>query len=1039
MQSQYSFADRIMDQLDELRRGIRGWSKADHSQYFQIACPHSDNVLALHNGSLMSVIRINGYMGQFFPEQFESLRNQWAKFFQTTSRDKTAKGFDLYWSYEYDPEGMGDRAHKYRRRMKQAAERRGLDIRDILDEEAEIYGKICAVEEQTLLVVTHIDSLSKSDQSEALKKLAKERRDAVRGASAISMQAGIKSLEALHEQHVNKVMVFLENAGMGYTIDRLDCYEALWSMRHAMTPGTTGNGWRARLTLRDCRFRPTNQVPGSLKAKQDTQNPLDWTFMLPPPLSEQMTPQSMIDLGRFVVVDDRTYAPLYISELAVDPQPLEDLLRMCYRRKLPIRMVYSLMANSNHANYWNRMFASIFTFASASNRQINKADKAMKAYQEGNGTVFGYGVSITTWAKSDITYDAHGGAIIDVKEVQKRAQDVETFLQQWGGQQIDSIFGCPVEGLMGATPGYSIPPACPKAPQIEMDIVAQLPLMRPARLWEPDNAIWFRTSEGVLLPYQPFSSRQNAMLTLVMGGMGYGKSNLLSEHIFYFANHPEADEIPYIRGIDFGASSSGVVSVVQDSLPANRKHEAVFESFSNNGKMVKNLLDTRLGARYPLDDHRRFLISWLLILCDSLLEMAGVSNMVSVMNATIQRAYELRDPKSHRFEPVPYMPISADPLVTELLEETGLVIDDATHYWEVVDALIAHGLKHNDDDFLHAAKVAQRRAVPQLSDLVRACDQLADQFRNMPDVEGKPLTAAISNALLSANSLFPCLAGITNTDVSESRICVFDMSEAFGRGVTPYDDWMRSVYFSVVYRLLTEDLFVNRMLSGDEMHKHQQNLGLSDELLDWHLAYLERQDQIIKIFWGDELHRIGKVHGAFTILDSMAYEGRKYKVGLLLGTQMPQHFPKDMLKLASSIFIFGASQSPENADLLKDLFELTKDERNIVLDITKPSTPKGAEAFVIHKTDGGVQRLKLHFQMGFIKRWAFATEPDERALRGILYREGPSSAWARRVLAERVPDANTAIKRQQALLGDEISRQDAVKDIAKELLKLVDK
>ncbi|CAM5370321.1 hypothetical protein SSTU70S_05745 [Stutzerimonas stutzeri] len=444
---------------------------------------------------------------------------------------------------------------------------------------------------------------------------------------------------------------------------------------------------------------------------------------------------------------------------------------------------------------------------------------------------------------------------------------------------------------MGATPGYSVPPSCPKAPQIELDVVSQLPLMRPARLWEPDNAIWFRTEEGVLLPYQPFSGRQNTMITLVLGGMGYGKSNALSEHIFYFANHPEAEEMPYIRGIDFGASSSGAISMVQDSLPENRKHEAVFEMFSNSSQMVKNMMDTRLGLKYPLEDHRKYLVSWLLLLCDSLLKEAGVTNIVSVLDAVIQRVYEMRDPQSLRFEPVLFNHYSADPVVKDAVEKAEIEIDGHTHYWEIVDGLIAQGLKHNDPDLLHAAKIAQRHCVPQFKDLVQAADQLADRFQSMPLISGRPLTAAIANSLMSANSLYPCFNGITNTDVSESRICVLDMSEAFGRGATAYDDWQRSVYFSVVYRLLTEVLFVNRVLSGKEMVDHQERLGISSALLEWHLAYLERQDQVIKVFWGDELHRIGRVEGAFQILDSMSYEGRKYRVGMMLGTQMPQHFP----------------------------------------------------------------------------------------------------------------------------------------------------
>ncbi|MBA1280222.1 hypothetical protein [Stutzerimonas stutzeri] len=1031
----YTFVDRMMDGLDELRRGWRGWTKADHSQYFPVACAHSDNVLALYNGSLMSVIRIDGYLGQYFPEQFKELRHLWTKFLRTTTQDKSAKGFDLFWSYEYDPEGMASRTLEYRERMILAGERRGLEVRDIMEEEARLYGSICASEEQYLLIVTHIDSLPKANHKEALSSAAQDRSKAAKGHGSMVTQRGLKMIEATHEQHVNKVEVFLKGALRGYTFERMNAYSALHAMRHSLLPETTGPGWKARLTLKDCRFRPTEDVPDNVKQSQGVKKVNDWTFMLPPPLTEQMTPPDIVDLGRYVVIGDRTYAPLFVSELAVEPEPIENLLRMCYQRRLPIRMVYSLMSNSEQANYWNRMFASIFNFASSSNRQIDKADRAMKAYAEGAGSVFGYGISVTTWAATDVRYDSRGAAMYDVKSVAKRAQDVETLMQQWGGQQLDSIFGCSVEAAMSATPGYMIPPACPKAPQIEMDVIAQLPIMRPAKLWSEDNSIWMRSSDGVLLPYQPFSGKQNTMISLILGGMGFGKSNFISENISYFANHPEADMMPYIRGMDFGASSSGVVGMVHDSLPENRKHEALFIPFSNTSSMCKNMMDTRLGMRYPLEDHKKFLINWLVILCDSLIEAAGIQNLVAVLNATIENAYANCDPRTHHFQAKPFRLEQADDVVVAAVERAELKLDEHTIHWDVVDALIAFGLAHNDSQALHAAKVAQRHCVPLFPDLVRVCDQLEQQFVSMPDIGGKSLCAAVANAITNANAMFPVFSGVTTTDISESRICVFDMTEAFGRGETEYDAWVRSVYFAVVHRLLTEDLFINQQISGKEMVDKRMHFGMSEELLKWHLSYFERQDQLLKLYWADELHRVGRVNGAFQIIDSMGFEGRKYRVGLALGTQLAEYLPKSMIELATSIFIFGTSQSSETANKLQDLFALSNDERQIALDITKPDAKKGAEVFVIHKTNAGIQRAKLHFQVGNIKRWAYATEPNERALRGRLYALGKSQAWARKVLAEKVPDLEAAIKAKQKL-RPEVSQKEAILLIADELLHL---
>lgn len=1030
-----SFVDRFFDGVEDLYDGLRGWSKADHTQYFPIACPHDDQVLALYNGSLMSVIRINGYMGQYFPQQFKALRSEWIKFIRNSTAGKNSSGSDLFWFLEFDPDGMKDEIMQSRKLMIDAGKRRGIGSEDVLLEEARVYGGICARERQYLLVVTHLDSLPKADQAGALAERMRDIKSSAKGRNGMTLKAGVRALEALHEQQVNKIKMFMSSENSRYSFERLDSYAALKEMRFSLLPDGTGPGWKALLKPKDVRSRATEEVRQSFKdAQGSTGKPNDWTFKLPPKLSNQML-EDAIDLGKYAVMGDRIYAPMYVSELATNPEHLESFLETCYTRRLPVRLAYSLMTNSSQANYWNRLFASVFSFASQSNRQISKADQALSEYAEAGGSVLGYGLAATTWSKKKVTYGKDGVPRYDVEELQRRARDVETLLQQWGGQQVDTMYGCSIEATMSATAGYSVPPICPKAPQTELDIVTQLPIMRPASLWPPQTSMWFRTSDGVLMPYQPMSKKQNAMISLITGGMGYGKSNCISEHIFYFANHPLARDMPYIRGIDFGSSSSGVIDMIRDSLPPDRKHEALFQEFTNDGSIVKNQFDTRLCLRGPLEDHKQHLLSFLSTICDELLEDAGIANVMNVLKTTIEEAYRSRDPNERQSSPTLFEPLSADPRVIKAIEKIELVVNSKTTYWSVVDALAHYGVQNKDESIIFAARVAQRHAVPQFGDLVLVVDRLADRFSEFK-YKGQQLTSAIASCLSSANSLFPCLRGITNVDITESRVCVFDMTTVFGRGITTYNDWERTIYFSVAMRLLTEDLFVNLKYTGPEIKAKQKELGLSPLMVKYHLAYLESQDQVDKLFWADEVHRLGKVQGALTIIDSMGFEGRKYGVGILLGTQVPEHLPKELLKLASTIFVFGVSQDMETAMQVQTLLNLNDDERNAIYGITKPSATKGAMVFAQFKTTDGVQNLLLHFQMGGIKRWAYATEPDERALRGILYRDGKSASWARATLAKCVPDSESAIKaKMDSAAGKNLSRQEATEQIAVELLR----
>lgn len=1028
-----SVVDRCLDNIEDILGGLRAWSKRDHSEFFPIACPHNENILALYNGSLLSVIKVDGYMGQYFPTQFKTLRDEWQTFFRTSMMGQAP--FDLFWFHEFDPEGMNEECISYRMPMIEAGRRRNLNSEDVLLEDAALYGKNCAKETQLLLIVTHLDSLAKSDQAKALSARKAAIQRTAKGQNAMVMKVGVKALESIHEQHVNKVLMFMDNEKHKYSANRLDAYDALHAMRFSMYPAITSTSWKARIKPGDVRYRATEEVRSAAKdAQSATGRPTDWTAKLPPKLAAQLVVDA-VDLQDFAVMGDRVYAPMHISELASEAAPLEELLEICYSKKVPIRLSFSLMANSGQANYWNRMFASMFPFMSQSNRQISKSDKAIQSYLESEGAVFGYGISATTWTKKKVSYDADGKARYDVSSLEERANHVETMLQQWGGQQIERMHGDAIEATMSATAGYAIPPICPKAPQTEFDAITQLPIMRPAPLWSPELGIWFRSPDGVLLPHQPMSSLQNAMLTLITGGMGFGKSNLLAEHLFYFANHPLAREMAYIRGMDFGSSSRGVIDMIRDFLPSDRKHEAMFTSFVNDGSIAKNILDTRLGLRWPLQDHQEFVERFIGMLCESLFEEAGVANVMSVIRAIVEETYRFRDPSARQSEPRFYEPRAADPSVVEALNRIEFYVDKIIPYWDVADALAKYGIEFKDDAVLQAAKVAQRRAVPEFADLIKTAGKLADRFKSTH--KGKPLPEAIMDCLMAANSLFPCLAGFTKTDISESRICVFDMTEVFGRGTTGYDDWKRSVFFMVGMRLLTEDLFVNLETSGNEIILKADHLGATQQVVDFHQRYFEAQDQVQKIFWADEVHRIGKVEGALDLLDSMGLEGRKYGVGLILGTQMPDHLPEKLLGLASTYFVCGTSQNAETANRIQKILNLNDDERDACLNITKPTAAKGSQIFAVFKTSRGVQKLLLHFQMGGIKKWAYATEQDERSLRGILYKNGPSAAWARKVLAENIPDIQVAIKAMSAThAGSKLSKQDCITQIAKKLLQM---
>ena len=62
-------------------------------------------------------------------------------------------------------------------------------------------------------------------------------------------------------------------------------------------------------------------------------------------------------------------------------------------------------------------------------------------------------------------------------------------------------------------------------------------------------------------------------------------------------------KLPYIAILDIGPSSSGLISLIRDALPLERRHEAVHFKLRMTPQYSINPFDTQLGC--PLSDARR--------------------------------------------------------------------------------------------------------------------------------------------------------------------------------------------------------------------------------------------------------------------------------------------------------------------------------------------------------------------------------------------------------------------------------------------------
>ena len=173
-------------------------------------------------------------------------------------------------------------------------------------------------------------------------------------------------------------------------------------------------------------------------------------------------------------------------------------------------------------------------------------------------------------------------------------------------------------------------------------------------------------------------------------------------------------QLPYVAILDIGPSSAGLISLIRDALPLERRHEALHFKLRMTPDYAINPFDTQLGL--PLSVAGRTRLSDRTSYACSARRRAGRSPMTAwrswsgfastkcIAGATTAA----RIPK-----PRPYL-VRVEAEVDEALAQATISIcRHDPYWWDVVDALFDKGAHHE-------AMLAQRHAVPTLVDAVTA-------------------------------------------------------------------------------------------------------------------------------------------------------------------------------------------------------------------------------------------------------------------------------------------------------------------------------
>ncbi len=992
-----AFLNGLFNSIDSFVAWMSISLKQTTESYCDLETADSPTVLVSHDGSLISVFKIHGATYLVGNQEFTFLHEGLYRALQTGLK-KEGHAFQFFFSYDIDE--VKGQIREVLRPARDTAQRLHLDLEDLLKERENYLSEYCAEESVYLVLWTRPMTLSKEQNKRAnadkLKLMRKAKIPNLKNAQNIV--ATIPDLRNNHESFIRSIESDL--SGLGINIELLEVHTALHAIRSSADPDFTDKSWRAVL--------PGDKIPvRDLKKTAGEISDVMW-----PSLGKQLLPRDALNLDlRTCRIGDKIYSSIFIDLFPQDIQPFIKLFNRVLSSKIPWRISYLVEGEGLSTLRFKSLVASIVSFASAANRLLHDATKALQ-YLEINtdDTVVKLRVVLTTWAEEG-----------DMRTLRNRAASLAKAVEGWGSCEVSEVCGDPFHGVASSMLGMTAGSVSTIAAAPLSDVVYMLPFTRPSSPWN-HGAVVFRSPDGKVWPYQPGSSQQTTWIDLIYARPGSGKSVLSNAMNLALCMAAGIRRVPHISIIDIGPSSSGLISLLREALPKNQCHLVAYHRLQMLPQYSINPFDTQLGCRFPTAQERAFLVNFLTLLSTPLGADRPYDGIPDMSGLVVDELYKyFADGVSPRI----YTP-GVETVVDGILEEIGFVGDEHTTWWEVTDSLFIAG-------FAHEAQLAQRYAVPLLADAVSICRNKAieDLYGKIVAPTGEQLIAAFGRMISAAVREYPVLSRPTCFDLGEAKIVSLDLDEVAKSGGDAADRQTAVMYMLARYVLAKRYYLTEGNL--EQVPEHYR---------DYHAAYVAEVREDPKRLVYDEFHRTSKSRAVREQVIIDMREGRKWNVQIALLSQSLDDFDSVMVEFATSIFIMDAGPE-QTVNRSQEVFGLSETAKTALKTRVHGPREGGVTFLAQFATKYGKNTQLLTNTIGPIELWAFSTTAEDAAVRNKLYhRLGPKQA--RQLLARLYPNGTirpvieqrmAALQEEQGFIGGEAANLSLVDQLVEELLE----
>jgi intracellular multiplication protein IcmB len=998
-------------------------SKKYLPSYCYLESCHGDTIVA-KDGSLVTIIRVDGTKQMMGSKELINLvdraKTNMNPYFNTT-------GHAMQVWFCRDPSLSSQMLKDMMQSPRNTADKLGLSLDDLFSEREKYLQDFIIHESFYIALWTRLSILSKQE----LINVRASQKPPKFWPSALDAQAPYLAARQMTNKHLGFVGSFCEDIkSLGIRVERLKGHAALKAIKASIYPDTTGSDWRPYLPGDEARpdfARPAirkeeYKVPWPRRAEISNK---DISHMLWPRLDEQLFDKGAEIINDHIVRIGRYYYSC--TDMSMGPQdlqPFSELLGRLREGEFPWRVSFLIEGEGLGKFNMKGLLASIMGFSNKDNKTIKDALDALAAHKRSGEAITRTRISFATWAPANTVGDIH-----DIEKIEEYSSRLQRAVEGWGNCTVSPTAGDSLAGTMSSALGLDIAStATPGAVPLE-DILYMLPWLRDASPFVKGSVL-FRTPDKRAWLFQPGSSLQDTTIDVVFAPPGRGKSVLLNTVNLAFCLSPLATggtggaKLPRLAIIDIGHSSSGLISLLKEALPPQRRHEVEHKRMIMDRRYAINPFDTQLGCRKPTANEKAFLVNFVTLLGTDANQKTAPSGLSDLVERTIDAAYETFSDMSRSGSPKPYTS-GEDIEIDRKLSELDIVIEPQDTWWKCVDLLFEKG-------DIHTASLAQRYAVPYLGDLMQAVrsPQIIDIFGRVNTGTGtESLIDAFSRLISSSIRAYPILSTATKFDIGNARVVALDLDEVAPKGSGPAQKQTAMVYMLARY-VLAKDFYVSEENLREIPEKYRQ----------YHERIMRRGKESPKRIVFDEYHR---TEGSPMVRDQVVRdmrEGRKHGVQIALASQMLRDFEDDVLSMATGIWIFGVNRDSDVKEATKKFGLSTSAERAIPQYLNGP-TRMGAPFLVLLQMKDGAHEHLLYNTLGPLELWAFSTTPEDVNLRKRLY-EAIGANEARILLARIFPKGSAQDEIQNRLTkkgerGEEVdqeAQEGVIANLAKEML-----